>query len=297
MNFREELLKAKDNYKMPESIQKLLDSGIIQGVETIDGINYINFAFYLNEVNVYNYKKQKFASDFWRCECIDVIYVGGMAVDNQYNILKGVIYPFYTKMHTKDEFEIFGKNMSFLPYIQGTPQLIDKTDNLKLNNFFHTNDSFTVFNISTDFSDVWSEFAAGKESYKNTSIIKSRYGFNIAPIPGYNDITYFGTVFSEENFEIVGVNKYYGSTLTHGSAIPISFVEKELKHESVLSSIATKIYCNDSYNKSRIKAAEIQKEGMNNIAKSIITASYNIRQGESNIANALNQHADVVYYQ
>lgn len=288
MDFREELLKAKYSYKTPEFIQQLFESGIIQGVETIDGIHYINFAFYLKNDLVYNYKKQKFASDFWCCECIDVIYVGGMAVDNQYNILKGIIYPFYTKMHTKDEFEIFDKDMSLLPYIQGIPQLIDKTDNLKLNNFFHTNDSFTVFNISTDFSDVWVEFALGKESYKNTYIIKSRYGYNIAPIAGYNDITYFGTVFSEENFEIVGVNKYYGSTLTHGNVIPISFVEKELEHISILSSISNNIYCTKISNESRIEAAEIQKEGMNNISKSIVFTGCKIKTGANNIAAALN---------
>lgn len=241
MDFREELLKAKYSYKIPEFIQQLLDSGIIQGVETIDGIHYINFAFQLPYEEFYNYKQEKLTTDFMICECSDVIYVGGMAVDNQYNILKGIIYPYYTDIHTRDRYKIFGQDMSSLHYIKGRPQILKQTDKLKLDDFFYTNESFVVFNLLTSFSDVWAEFALSKESYENTNRIIDKDG------NGWKSgNSFYGRTRYEEDGEIVCIYEYFGSTARHDNAISISFAEKELGNESILSDIANIIYYNNS---------------------------------------------------
>ena len=60
-NFREELLKAMGN-NYPKAIQDLLDSGIIQECQVIDGIYYIDFAFHLKHQIFYNYQD----SDFYK---------------------------------------------------------------------------------------------------------------------------------------------------------------------------------------------------------------------------------------
>ena len=80
-NFREELLKvASNNY--PKIIQDLLDSGIIQECQVIDGIYYISFGFHLKHQPFYNYKSDSYYFNFIHYEeKEEVIYVGGMAVD------------------------------------------------------------------------------------------------------------------------------------------------------------------------------------------------------------------------
>lgn len=296
MSFKTELLKAKSKNDDLKGIKQLLDNGLIQEHEIIDGIHYITFAFSLSKQQIYNYCYSDFRFDFSVCELADVIYVGGIALDDYYNILKGIIYPYYTKIYTKDEYNMFGdETTSLLPYINGIPQIINKSNKLKLNDLFIEGKYFKLFNLITDNTDTWAKFALGKETYLNTNIVRYENGYDAEP-DKFNDITFFGDVKNIKDNTICYIKKYKSSFAKASNSIPISFVEKKLKLNSIQSSIATKIFCTNSSNKAKIKSAEIQKEGMNNIGASIVMAGSDIRAGASNIANALNKNPDVVRY-
>ena len=55
-SFREELLKSLNTKQFPKSIQRLIDSGIVQECEEIDGIYYLLFGFYLHNQSFPNFQ-------------------------------------------------------------------------------------------------------------------------------------------------------------------------------------------------------------------------------------------------
>ena len=157
------------------------------------------------------------------------------------------------------------------------------------------NKSFRTFNLSTRLSDTWCKFVANNESYEDTMIILDKYGNEGQPDYGYNDITYFGIVKSDSN-EVKYCKKYRGSYMGACNAVSISFVEKLLGMKSIQSKIATKIFCTNKTNEANIKAAEIKRDGMRVIGRSVVHAGRDIRAGLSNVANATNNpHAYVLY--
>lgn len=182
-----------------------------------------------------------------------------------------------------------------MPYIIGTPQIINKSNNLKLSNLFIRNQYFKLFNLITDNTDIWAKFALSKETYSNTYIIRYENGCCAEPNK-FNDITFFGVVKDIKNGTVCDIRRYKGSFAKACNSIPISFVEKKLKLNTIQSSIATKIFCTNSSNEAKIKVSKIQKEGINDIGSSIIIAGSNIRGGVSNIANSLNKNPDVIHY-
>lgn len=288
-NFREELLKAMGN-NYPKAIQDLLDCGIIQECQVIDGIYYINFAFHLKHQKFYNYQDGDFYN-FLRCEEKDeVIYSGGMAIDKKMNILKGIIYPFYINSPISNQSE----SSMLMPYVYGTPQIINKSYNLKISDFFSPN-YCRIFNLITDSNIAWAQFILNIENYKGTYIPCDENGKQIIEPNDSNDIDYYGNLI-DKNGKFYGLKRYGGIIVSSENSVPISFVESYLKNKNLQSSIATKIYCNNETNKTTIKSAEINKEGLVDIGEAIFIAGMNIRKGTSNIANALNRHPDVRHY-
>lgn len=293
-SFKDALLNAKSN-QLPECIQNLIDVGLLQECETIDGVHYISFAFQLNNATFYNYRNGKFGKDFIEIAYIDTIYAGGFAVNDKGRILKGIIYPYYYNFHTEEECKMFGENNILIPYIKGTPQIINKVDNLNLNNFFILNKYFRVYNLATNLSDTWVNFASGNESYANTYMVCNEKN-ELFEADICNDFTFYGHVINENDRQHKYTKFYPGECITKSNAITISFVEKKLEDHTISSSIATKIFCVNETNKARIKSAEINKEGMKYMGKSIQLAGLNIRAGASNIANVLNPRPDVRFY-
>lgn len=293
-SFKDALLDAKSN-KLPKCIQNLIDAGLLQECETIDGIHYVSFAFQLNNSKFYNYRNDRYGSDFLDIAWIDAMYVGGFAVNDKGKILKGIIYPYYYNFYKEEDCKMFGGNNILVPYVRGVPQIINKIDNLKLKDFFISDKFFRVYNLATNLSDTWVNFISGKESYSNTYILCNDKGETFEPNE-YNDLTFYGHVKNENDFKYRYTKKYQGEYITKSNAITVSFVEKKLEDHTILSSIVTKIFCVNETNKSRIKSAEINKEGMEYMGKSTQNAGRNIRAGLSNIANALNPDPDVVHY-
>lgn len=292
--FKDALLEAKSN-QLPKCIQNLIDVGLLQECETIDGIHYVSFAFQLNNATFYNYRNGIYISDFIDAARVDAMYAGGFAVNDKGKILKGIIYPYYYNFYKEEDCKMFGGNNMLVPYIKGVPQIINKIDNLKLKDFFISDKIFRVYNLATNLSDTWVNFISGKESYSNTYILCDEKGETFEPNE-YNDLTFYGHVKNEKDFQYKYTKKYQGEYITKSNAITVSFVEKKLEEHTISSSIATKIFCVNETNKSRIKSAEINKEGMEYMGKSTQSAGRNIRAGLSNIANALNKHPDVVHY-
>lgn len=322
-SFKDALLEAKSN-QLPKCIQNLIDVGLLQECETIDGIHYVSFAFQLNNATFYNYRNGIYISDFIDAARVDAMYVGGFAVNDKGKILKGIIYPYYYNFYKEEDCKMFGGNNMLVPYIKGTPQIINKTDNLKLTDFFILNNFFRAYNLATNLSDTWANFVAGKELYTNTIMLCDENGKLYEPNE-YNDLTFYGHVKNEKDFQYKYTKKYQGEYITKSNAITVSFVEKKLEEHTISSSIATNIFCVNETNKSRIKSAEINKEGMEYIGKSIQSAGLNIgaevsniaeinkegmkymgksiqsvglniRTGVSNIANVLNPHHDDTHY-
>ena len=288
-NFRQELLKAINN-NCPKTIQELLDSGIIQECQAIDGVYYISFGFHLKRQSFYNYKSDSYYFEFIHQEIKEeVIYVGGMAVDINGTILKGIIYPYYLNSPNSNSEE-----EKLMPYMYGTPQIINKRYNLNLNNFFAPG-FCRVFNLITDSNIAWSEFILGIENYKNTHIPCDSKGKQIIYPSDDNDVPYFGNMI-EGYKKLHNIKKYVGELITVENSVPISFIETYLKNKNLQSSIASKIYCTKEANKATIKGAEIQKKGLTSIALATLLAGKDARKGLSNVANALNKHPDVVYY-
>lgn len=293
-SFKDALLNAKSN-QLPKCIQNLIDAGLLQECETIDGVHYVSFAFQLNDATFYNYRNGRFSRDFIEIAHIDTIYAGGFAVNDKGKILKGIIYPYYYNFHTEEECKMFGENNILIPYIKGTPQIINKADNLKLNKFFILNKCFRVYNLATNLSDTWANFVSGNESYANTYILCNEKNELFEP-DIYNDFSFYGRVINENDYQHKYTRQYTGEYITKSNAITIAFVEKKLKDRTISSSIATKIFCVNETNKARIKSAEINKEGMEYMGQSIEIAGLNIRTGVSNIANVLNPRPDVKFY-
>lgn len=293
-SFKDALLDAKSN-QLPKCIQNLIDTGLLQECETIDDIHYVSFAFQLNNATFYNYRNGRYGSDFIDIAWIDTMYAGGFAVNDKGKILKGIIYPYYSNFDNEESCKMFGGNNILVPYIKGTPQIINKADNLKLKDFFISNKFFRVYNLATNLSDTWANFVAGKESYTGTFILCNEKGGLYEPNE-YNDITFYGHVKNESDFQYKYTKKYPGEYLTKSNAVTVSFIEKKLEDYSISSSIATKIFCANETNKSRIKSAKINKEGMEHMGKAIDNAGINIRAGISNVANVLNPNSDVTQY-
>ena len=287
-NFREELLKvASNNY--PKIIQDLLDSGIIQECQVIDEIYYISFGYHLICPIFYNYEDNSHYFDFIYEEVKDeVIYAGGMAVNNDGIILEGIIYPFYINSLNLNN---IGKE-KIMPYTYGTPQIINKSYKLNISDFFAPG-FCRVFNLTTDSSNAWAEFILGVENYKNTFIPCDSEGKQTIYPNDNNEVTYFGKL--EEGYKKNhGVKRYGGVLINTKNSVSIEFIEKYLNHKKLQSSIATKIYCTEETNKTSIKVAEINQNGMNNIADAITKTGTNIitgakinQKGMNNIANAV----------
>ena len=293
-SFKDALLEAKSN-QLPKCIQNLIDVGLLQECETIDGIHYVSFAFQLNNATFYNYRNGRYASDFIDVARVDAMYAGGFAVNDKGKILKGIIYPYYYNFYKEEDCKMFGGNNMLVPYIKGVPQIINKIDNLKLKDFFISDKIFRVYNLATNLSDTWVNFISGKESYTNTHMLCDENGELYEPNE-CNDLTFYGRVKNEKDFQYKYTKKYQGEYITKSNAITVSFVEKKLEENTISSSIATKIFCANETNKSRIESAKINKEGMEYMGKSIQSAGLNIRAGVSNIANVLNPHPDVTHY-
>ena len=293
-SFKDALLEAKSN-QLPKCIQNLIDVGLLQECETIDGIHYVSFAFQLNNATFYNYRNGRYASDFIDVARVDAMYAGGFAVNDKGKILKGIIYPYYYNFYKEEDCKMFGGNNMLVPYIKGVPQIINKIDNLKLKDFFISDKIFRVYNLATNLSDTWVNFISGKESYTNTHMLCDENGELYEPNE-CNDLTFYGRVKNEKDFQYKYTKKYQGEYITKSNAITVSFVEKKLEENTISSSIATKIFCANETNKSRIESAKINKEGMEYMGKSIQSAGLNIRAGVSNIANVLNPHPNVTHY-
>ena len=293
-SFKESLLHAKSS-NLPKCVRDLVDVGLVQECETIEGIHYISFAFQLHDAAFYNYRNNVYHSDFIAIAFADVMYAGGFAVNDEGNILKGIIYPYYYNFHSEEDCEMFGVKNILVTYTKGTPQIINKADNLKLNNFFVSNKYFRAFNLATNLSDTWVNFASGKESYANTFMMCDEDD-NLFEPSDWNDFTFYGHVKCEKSFQYKFTHKYTGQSITKSNAITVAFVEKKLEDNSILSSIATKIFCVNETVKGQIESAKIVKEGMEFIGKSNQCAGINIRKGVSNIANALNPRPDVKFY-
>lgn len=291
-SFKESLLNVKSS-QLPKCVQDLVDVGLVQECETINNIHYISFAFQLHDVAFYNYRNNVYDNDFIAISFADVMYAGGFAVNDKGNILKGIIYPYYYNFCNEKDCEMFGVKNILVPYTKGTPQIINKVDKLKLNNLFISNKYFRVFNLATNLSDTWVNFALGKESYANTFMLCDEDN-NLFEPSDWNDLTFYGQVKCETDFKHKFIHKYTGKSITKSNAITVEFVEKKLEDNSILSSIATKIFCTDKACKSRIKSAKITKEGMECMCKSIQNAGSNIYIGLSNIANAVESRPDVV---
>lgn len=248
MNFKESLLKIKHNLGYPDLIQNLLDNGIIQDCQVVDGIYYIEFAFHLRRQPFYNYKDEYYY-DFINCEIKeDVIYVGGMAIDEKMNILKGIIYPFYLNSLIQNN------SQPLTSYTHGTPQIINKTNKLKIDYLF-TQNNFKVFNLITESSIVWSQFASNVENYENTFIPCDDNGEQTDYPDYWNCVSYFGKLLDNKD-KLKGIKKYSGVLVGPENSVPLSFVENYLKNKNLQSSIAANIYCNKESNKSVIKAAK-----------------------------------------
>ena len=293
-SFKDALLHAKSN-QLPKCIQNLIDAGLLQECETINDVYYVSFAFQLNNTTFYNYRNSLYRSDFIEIAWIDAMYVGGFAVNDEGKILKGIIYPYYCNFHNEEECEMFGGNNILVSYIKGTPQIINKGDNLKLNDFFISNKFFRAYNLATNLSDTWVNFISNKESYANTYMLCDENDELFEP-NDFNSLTFYGCVMNKNNLQYKYTKKYPGEYINKSNAITVSFIEKKLEDYTISSSIATKIFCVNKTNKSRIKSAEINKESMKYIGESIHGAGLNIRKGLSNIANALNPHPDAIEY-
>lgn len=293
-SFKESLLHAKSS-NLPKCVRDLVDVGLVQECETIDGIHYISFAFQLHDAAFYNYRNNVYKSDFIAIAFADVMYAGGFAVNDDGNILKGIIYPYYYNFHSEEDCEMFGVKNILVPYTKGTPQIINKADKLKLNNFFVSNKYFRAFNLATNLSDTWVNFASGKESYANTYMMCDEEE-NLFEPNDWNDFTFYGHVKCEKDFQYKFTHKYTGQSITKSNAITVSFVEKKLEDNSILSSIANKIFCVNETIKGQIESAKIVKEGMEFIGNSNQCAGINIRKGVSNIANAVNPRPDIKFY-
>lgn len=276
-SFREELLKSLNTKQFPKSIQRLIDSGIVQECEEIDGIYYLLFGFYLHNQDFYNYRSYV-KKDFVFHEKSDVIYAGGLSVDNKGIVLKGIVTPYYLNVHTNDVDNIFGvSGAKTLPYIVGTPQIFNKNDRLHLMHIFPFGEFFKVFNLSTIKSNTWASFFQGKESYEETSVVKYKVGVN--------DVcsSYFGKVYNGYDYE--GLQRYYGKYVEVGDTVPIQFVEEKLNNKTLLTSIANKLMCNP--NNGLHELSKNCKEGFRSLSIATAYAGSEIRQGTTNIARSL----------
>lgn len=286
IKFKEALLKAKNN-DIPKFIQDLLDLGLIQECETIDGIYYINFAYYLIGEDFFNYKNG-YVLDFSQLETFDVLYIGGLALNNKGKILKGIIHPYYLKGNLN------GDNAT-VPYTLGTPQIFYKSYNLSINDLFIPRvKGIRIFNLLTNFNNVWADFLLNKASYENTNIIGDNNGKEIYEPQWDNDITFFGKILSESGK--CYIKPYFGSIGYVYNSFPIFSAEEKLQDRTISSKIANMIYCQNRAEETATEAAKINKEGMKFIGSSIVVAGLDIRKGTSNIANALNQHPDCIHY-
>ena len=250
MNFKESLLKIKYNFCYPDSIQNLLDNGIIRDCQVIDGIYYIEFAFHLRRQPFYNYQDEHYLNFIYYEIKDEVIYVGGMAIDEEMNILKGIIYPFYINSSISDQ----NKPSLLMPYTYGIPQIINKANKLKIDNFF-TSNHCKVFNLITESNVAWAQFALNAENYENTFIPCDDNGEQTDYPDYWNCVSYFGKLLDNKD-RLKGIKKYSGVLVGPENSVPLSFVENYLKNKNLQSSIAAKIYYNKESNKSVIKAAK-----------------------------------------
>ena len=271
--FREELLKSLKYNSYPRYIQSLVDRGMVQECEEIEGIYYLMFAFCLHNQDFYNYKSNV-KTDFVFHSMSDVIYVGGLSVDNKGRVLKGIVTPYYLNIRGNDTYDIFGEdNTKKLPYIIGTPQLFNKNDKLKIRHLFPCDESFMIFNLSTVKSTTWRDFLLGEESYKDTSFNENnKYA-----------CSYFGGVYSWNGIKIQ--KKYYGVYAEAGDAVPIQFVEEKLNNKTLLTSIAHKLICNP--NKGLHELSKNCEKGFRSLSIATAYAGSEIRQGTTNIARSL----------
>ena len=167
------------------------------------------------------------------------------------NILKGIIYPFYINSLIPN----YNKSQLLMPYTHGTSQIINKTNKLKIDDFFTPN-HFKAFNLITESSIVWAQFASNIENYENTFIPCDDNGEQTDYPDYWNCVSYFGKLLDNKD-RLKGIKKYSGVLVGSENSVPLSFVENYLKNKNLQSSIAAKIYCNKESNKSVIKAAKI----------------------------------------
>lgn len=290
-NFRNELLKAISN-NYPKIIKDLLDSGIIQECQVIDGIYYISFGFHLKNQPFYNYKSSSYYFNFTHREIKEeIIYIGGMAVDINGTILKGVIYPFYLNSPNSDN----SKEEKLMPYKHGTPQILNKSHKLNISDFFAPG-FCRIFNLITDSTIAWAEFILKIEDYENTYLPCDSEGEQIIyPDETCNNVAHFGKMI-EDYKKLHRIKRYGGILVNVKDAVPILFIETYLKNKNLQSSIATKIYCTKEANKAIIKNAEIKKEGDKIKAEAIYNAGKDIRAGATNIAKVFNPFPYISYY-
>lgn len=280
-SFKEELLKSLNTKQFPKSIQRLIDNGIVQECEEINGIYYLLFGFYLHNQDFYNYKSN-FKMDFVFYERADVIYVGGLSVDNNGRVLKGIVTPYYLNVYTNDIDNIFGVNDSkTFPYIIGTPQIFNKNDRLHLMHIFPYDSYFRIFNLSTIKSNTWTSFLLKKESYEETSIKTYKGGCHVSHTECVS--SYFGKIYEGTDYK--GIQKYYGGLALVDNTVPIQFIEEKLNNKTLLNSIANKLICNP--NKGLHELSNKCEKGFRSLSIATAFAGSEIRHGVTNIAYSI----------
>lgn len=259
MNLKEELNQIKCK-NIPLKIQSLLDNGLIQECEELNGIYYITFAFRIIDKLLYNYE-YKYARNFVFAEYCSIIYCGGMAIDSKLKVIRGVIYPYYYDYCENSD--LFDTSATIKQVIPGTPQIITKAMNTKLSDWF-TDDGFKVFNLITNKSNTWGLFINENESYNGCDAYLSDDGI-ISP-DELDESSYFGNAYRFSDYKKLGwILRYKPIIVSSGDVLTLEYISKFINSNTLSKSIIANIYCANAISKAIQHSGNQIKEGFKNI--------------------------------
>lgn len=230
MNFRDELNNIKCNTALPLGIQNLLDNGLVLQCEELDNIYYITFAFRVKYERVYNYHGV-YDCNFAKGEVCTTMVCGGMALNSELKVLRGIIYPYYSDY--EQDGDIFRMSDKSKPIIMGTPQIICKNANTELKDWF-IDGTFKIFNIVTDDANAWSDMIRGQEDYNHSYVYVDEDDNIIDYYINESDGCFYGHVYSPDTREDTEyIHCYEPITVDSHNAITLEYISSYLDNENL----------------------------------------------------------------
>lgn len=280
MNFRDELNNIKCN-ALPLGIQRLIDNGLIQQCEELDNIYYITFAFRTKYKRVYNYHGVYY-HNFIKSEQCNTMICGGMALNSKLQVLKGIIYPYYSDY--KQNGEVFKMLDQTNPIIRGTPQIICKNANTELKDWF-VNDTFKIFNVVTDDANAWSDMVKGQEDYSTSQVYVDENDKEVDGDEYGNECFYGYAYLFDTGKKTKSIHHYKPIIVDSRNVVTLDYVSSYLNDKDLNRNIAARIYCAETISSGINAHGRMVKDGLYGIAESNIINGRLIGKAINNTAN------------